>query len=110
MDEDTDFFNIVARVLHGDTLASYLLIICLDYVLRTSIDLIIIIIKKRLYAKKKNARSKQYLAETKADADYADDRALLANISTQAEFQWHSLKMETKWSKCILNEKEPPQI
>ena len=36
---DTDYFDIVAGVLHGDTLAPYLFIICLDYVLRTSIDL-----------------------------------------------------------------------
>ena len=32
-DCDTDFFNIVAGVLQGDTLAPYLFIICLDYVL-----------------------------------------------------------------------------
>ena len=37
-DGDTNYFNIVAEVLQGDTLAPYLLIICLDYVLRTSID------------------------------------------------------------------------
>ena len=37
-DGDTDYFDIVAGVLHGDTLALYLFIICLDYVLRTSID------------------------------------------------------------------------
>ena len=37
-DGDTDYFDIVAGVLQGDTLASYLFIICLDYVLRTSID------------------------------------------------------------------------
>ena len=37
-DADTDYFDIVARVLQGDTLAPYLFIICLDYVLRTSID------------------------------------------------------------------------
>ena len=37
-DEDTDYFNIVAGVLQGDTLAPYLFIICLDYVLRTSFD------------------------------------------------------------------------
>ena len=37
-DGDTDFFNIVAGVLQGDTLAPFLFIICLDYVLRTSID------------------------------------------------------------------------
>ena len=29
-DGDTDYFDIVARVLEGDTQASYLLIICLD--------------------------------------------------------------------------------
>ena len=39
LDGDTDFFDIVAGVLQGDTLAPYPLIICLDYVLRTSIDL-----------------------------------------------------------------------
>ena len=37
-DGDTEYFDIVARVLQGDTLAPYLFIICLDYVLRTSID------------------------------------------------------------------------
>ena len=37
-DGDTDNFDIVAGVLQGDTLAQYLFIIWLDYVLRTSID------------------------------------------------------------------------
>ena len=37
-DRDTDYFDIVAGVLQGDTLAPYLFIICLDYVLRISID------------------------------------------------------------------------
>ena len=37
-DGDTDYFDIVAGVRQGDTLAPYLFIICLDYVLRTSID------------------------------------------------------------------------
>ena len=39
-DRDLDFFNIVAGVLHGDTLAPYSFIICLDYILGTSTDLI----------------------------------------------------------------------
>ena len=38
LDVDTDYFDIVAGVLQGDTLAPYLFIICLDYILRTSID------------------------------------------------------------------------
>ena len=33
-----EYFDIVAGVLQGDILAPYLFIICLDYVLRTSID------------------------------------------------------------------------
>ena len=37
-DWDTEYIDIVAGVLQGDTLAPYLFIICLDYVLRTSID------------------------------------------------------------------------
>ena len=37
-DCDTASFDIVAGVLQGGTLALYLFIICLDYVLRTSID------------------------------------------------------------------------
>ena len=35
---DTEYFDIVAGVPQGDTLAPYLFIIYLDYVLRTSID------------------------------------------------------------------------
>ena len=38
-DEDTDYFDIVASVLQGDTLAPCLFIICLDCVFRMSIDL-----------------------------------------------------------------------
>ena len=34
-DGDTEYFDIVAGVLQGDTLAPYLFAICLDYVLRT---------------------------------------------------------------------------
>ena len=40
-DGDTHYIDIVAVVLYRDTLAPYLFIICLDYVLRTSIDKII---------------------------------------------------------------------
>ena len=38
-DGDTDFFDKVAGGLQGNTLAQYLFIICVDYMLRTSIDL-----------------------------------------------------------------------
>ena len=35
---DTDYIDIVTGVLQGDVLAPYLFIICLDYMLRMSID------------------------------------------------------------------------
>ena len=39
LDGDTDFFDIVAGVLQEDTLVPYLFIMCLNYVLKKSIDL-----------------------------------------------------------------------
>ena len=50
LDRHTDFFDIVARVLQENTLAPYLFIICLDYVLRMLIDLIK---ENGLYTKKR---------------------------------------------------------
>ena len=83
-DGDTEYFDIVAGVLQGDTLAPYLFIICLDYVLRTSIDKIgengFELIKKR---------SRRYPAKTITDAD---DIAILANTPNQAETLLHSLE------------------
>ncbi len=38
-DGDTEYFDIIAGVLQGDTLAPYLFIICLDYVLMPNLSL-----------------------------------------------------------------------
>ena len=46
--------------------------------------------RKWLYTKK--ARSRRYPAQTITDADYAEDTALPANTSAQAESQLHSLQ------------------
>ena len=86
-DGDTDYFDIVAGVLQGDTLAPYIFIICLDYVLRTSIDKI----KEKAFKLTKE-RSRRYPAETITDADYADNIALLANAPARAETLLHSLE------------------
>ena len=86
-DGDTEYFDIVAGVLQEDTLAPYLFIICLDYVLRTSIDKI----RENGFELTKR-RSKRYPAKTITDADYADDLALLANTPNQAETLLHSLE------------------
>ena len=39
-DGDIDYFDIVTGVLQGETLAPFLFIICLNYILQTSINLL----------------------------------------------------------------------
>ena len=86
-DGDTEYFNIVAGVLQGDTLAPYLFIIYLDYVLRTSIDKV----RENGFELTKK-RSRRYPAKTITEANYADDIAILANTPKQAEILLHSLE------------------
>ena len=74
-DGDTEFFDIIAGVLQGDTLAPYLFIIVLDYVLR-NLD------------QKKNL-SRRYPAEMLKDADFADDLTLLSDKIGNAEKLLH---------------------
>ena len=83
----TNYFNIIAGVLQGDTLATHLFNICLDYVLRTTIDEM-----KDNGWKLTKGRSRRYHAQTITDADYADDIALLLNIRAQAETLLNSLE------------------
>ena len=71
-DGDTDFFDIVAGVLQGDT---YLFIVCLDYVLRTSIDLM-----KENGFKLVKERSRRYPTQTITDMEYADDILKVSNV------------------------------
>ena len=85
-DGDRDFFDIIAGVLQGDTLAPYQFIICQDSVIQTSIDLM----KEKVFALKKT-RSERYPVQTITDSDFYDDIALLANILTQIESLLHSL-------------------
>ena len=87
LDGDTEYFDIVAGVLQGDTLAPYLFIIWIDYVLRTSIDKI----KENGFELTKKRR-RRYPAKTITDADSAGDIAILANTPNQAEKLLHSLE------------------
>ena len=97
-DGDTEYFDIVAGVLQGDMLAPYLFIICLDYVLRTSIDKI----RENGFELTKK-RSRRYPAKTITDAYYADDIAILTNTPNQAETLLHSLKRATAGMGLYVN-------
>ena len=85
--ERQDYFDIVAGVLQGDTLASYLFIICLDYVLRTSIDLM-----KENGFKLAKERNRRYPAQTITDVDYTDELALQANTPALAKTLMHIME------------------
>ena len=87
LDGDTEYFDVVAGVIQGDTLAPYIFIICLDYVLRTSIDKI-----RENGFKLTKKRSRRHPTKTITDANYTDDIAILANTPNQAETLLHSLE------------------
>ena len=69
LDGDTDYFDIVAGALQGDSLSPYIFIICLDYVLRTAND-----VMKDISLKLAKKGSRRYPAQT-----ITDDIALLVN-------------------------------
>ena len=82
----TDVLDFIERWLE-ETLAPYLFIIFLDYVLRTPIDKM-----KDNGFKLTKERSRRYPAHTITYADYADVIALLANTPAQAEYLLNSLE------------------
>ena len=78
-DGDADYFDI-AGVLQKDKLSPYLFIICLDYALRTSIDLM----KENGYKLAKE-RSRRYSAQIITGADDTNNIAPVTNSPAQAE-------------------------
>ena len=80
---DTDFFDIIAGILQGDAFASYLFIICLNYILLMSVNLM-----KENGFTLKTIRSRQYPAETMVVVDLV----VLANRPALAKSLLHSLK------------------
>ena len=65
---ETDYFNFVVGVQQRDTLAPYLFIICLDYVLRTSID----IMNENSF--KLTKESRRYPTQKIMDTNYASGK------------------------------------
>ena len=78
-DGDTPFFKITTGVLQGDTLAPFLFIICLDYVLKMLLDN-----NKELGFTLTERKSRRYPAENITDTDYADDIAVTSNTLKDA--------------------------
>ena len=76
----TEFFEILAGVLQGDTLAPYLFIIALDYAMRQATE-----DGQNLGFTLDRSRSRRHPAKVICDTDFADDLALLSSSLKQAQ-------------------------
>ena len=90
-DGDTDFINISGGVLQGDTLAPFLFIICLVYVLKKALDR-----NNNLGYTLIERRSKKYPAIKITDVDYADDLAIVTDKNNVEIILLHKIEKAAK--------------
>jgi len=79
-DGDTDTFDINVGVLQGDTLAPFLFIIVVDYVLRQVLDS-----SQKLGFQLQSKRGSRQPAKFLSDLDFADDIALMSSLWENAQ-------------------------
>lgn len=92
-DGETPAFDIKAGILQGDTLAPFLFIIVVDYVLRMSLDL-----SKDKGLEVKPRRSSRHPAEYITDTDFADDISIISSSLQNAQDLLTSLE---KAANCV---------
>ena len=90
-DGDTEFINITGIVLQGDTLVPFLFIICLDYVLKMSLDR-----DNVLGFTLSEKKSKRYPAIKMTDVDYAEDLAIVTDKTSEATILLHKIENTAK--------------
>ena len=98
-DGETAWFELLAGVLQGDTLAPILFIIVLDYALRRAINGRVVELGFTI----KPRRSMRYPAKVQTDLDFADDISLLSNEITQAQKLIDLVQHECKKTGLHLN-------
>ena len=98
-DGDTEMFDIHAGVLQGDTLAPFLFILVLDYVLRISVDSL-----NNKGIQLTAQQSKRNPATFLTDLDFADDLALVSETIQFAENLLHSLETAASQVGLFCNE------
>ena len=79
-DGETEFFKISTEVLQGDTLAPFIFIIVLDYVLRLSLDPL-----NNRGLQIRPRRSRRHPTQHLTGLDFADDLALITELVEDAE-------------------------
>ena len=90
-DGDTEFITKTGGVLQGDTLAPFLFIIFLDYVLKMSLDrdnVLGCILSER--------KSRRYPEIKITDVDYADDLAIVTDKTSEATILLHKFENTAK--------------
>ena len=111
----TKDFDIMAGVLQGDTLAPFLFIVVLDYVLRKALQ----DNEERLGFLLEPRKSRRHGPQVITDLDFADDIALLANKLKDAEKLLHlveasarkvGLGMNASKTKAVLYNEPPSDI
>jgi hypothetical protein len=98
-DGETISFPILAGILQGDTLAPFLFIIVVDYVLRISVDSI-----SEKGFKLHRKRSTRHHAVYLTDTDFADDIALISQSLEHAQDLLQSLEQASNGVGLYLNE------
>ena len=86
-DGETDFFAILAGVLQGDTLAPFLFIIIIDYILRLTVDgheHLGFTLQEGHSARLPRRANISASTQRITDTGYADDLSLLSNTLEQA--------------------------
>ena len=104
-DGETPAFSISSGILQGDTLAPFLFIIVVDYVLRMSLDTIS---DKGLEIKPR--RSSRHPAKYLTDTDFADDIALISNSLVNAQCLLQSLEQASNCVGLYLNESKTEYV
>ena len=101
-DGETEWFNILAGVLQGDTLAPFLFAIVLDYAMRTALEGR----EEELGFKLERTRIKINPPVIVTDTDFADDIALLSEEIAQAQEMLERVEKEAAKSGLHLNAKK----
>lgn len=98
-DGETESFDILSGILQGDTLAPFLFVIVIDYIMRISVDTM----KENglLYRPRKSSRHPDLFI---TDADFADDIALLSDSLTNAQALLSALESASNCTGLYLNE------
>ncbi|KAL5259931.1 hypothetical protein ACHWQZ_G010146 [Mnemiopsis leidyi] len=100
----TEAFYILAGVMQEDTLAPYLFVIAIDYVMTTAL------VGKDLGFTVHPRRSRRHPAVKVTDVDFADDLALTTDTAAEAQDLLHSVELAANSIGLHLNESKTKYI